>query len=262
MADEGRIVLRYAVASNMGDTGSADVKDAAYAGSHLLAVAGGIETMWGRSASKIAIDELRGLDTSADASGLAAILDQGVSDLRKKLSALLAGDSAWQGSGTYLTAMLWRDSHAAIVHAGSTRAYMLRDGELTQLTHDHTFGQYLLDADEIGPGELGSDPQHYSVVMRWLDGEREESPDIATHEGAIGDRYLLCTSGIHRLMPPEALRDILRDMTRKPQEVADDIAGQAFPAEEHGEFTCIIADIVSQPDAEGLPAILSGAALR
>lgn len=48
-------------------------------------------------------------------------------------------------------------------------------------------------------------------------------------------------------MPPGTLRDILRDTASDPQDVADEVAGMAFPAEQYGGFTCIVADVVGQP---------------
>jgi protein phosphatase len=143
--------------------------------------------------------------------------------------------------------MLWRGTHAAIAHIGSTRAYMLRGGELTQLTRDHTLGQLLVDEGRIRPDELGSDPRYSAALTRWLDGKPGEPADITAHEAAIGDRYVLCTDDIDRVMPPVTLRDVLRDTASDPQGAADAIAGIAFPAEQHGRLTCIIADVVKVP---------------
>jgi PPM family protein phosphatase len=241
---DDRAALRYAVASNEGTNGSEFNGDAVYAGPHLLAIAGGIQNMSSPgSASVIAVDELRRLDVLTDASSLAASLERGIEALRKTLRELLAGNPRWDGTGTRLTAMLWRDTHTAIAHIGNTRAYMLRAGELTQLTRDHTYGQLLVEAGSIRPDETGSDPR-YSSVVRWLDGKSGEPADITAHEAAIGDRYILCTDGIDRVMSSGSLRDILRQTAMDPQDVADTVAGVAFPAEQYGRLTCMVADVV------------------
>ena len=172
MADGERAVLRYAVASSEWTIDSARTRHAAYAGPHLLVIADGSRHMSSPgSASAIAAGELRRLDVLTDAPGLAASLERGVEGLRKTFSRLLAGDPGWGGTVTEVTAMLWRDAHAAIAHIGSTRAYMLRGGERTQLTRDHTISQFLIEAGKITPDELGSDPRHFHVITRWLDGE-------------------------------------------------------------------------------------------
>jgi serine/threonine protein phosphatase PrpC len=243
--DYDAAALRYAVASNEGTNGSEFNMTAVYAGPHLLAIAGGIENMSSPgSASAIAVGELRRLDVLTDASTLTTSLECGIEGLRETLRELLAGDPRWEGTGTRLTAMLWRDTHTAIAHIGNMRAYMLRGGELTQLTRDHTYGQLLVEAGSIRPDEMGSDPRYSSVVVRWLDGKSGEPADITVHEAAIGDRYVLCTDGIDRVMSSGALRDVLRETARDPHAAADTIAGVAFPAEQYGSLTCIVADVV------------------
>jgi protein phosphatase len=246
--EDDRAALRYAVASNEGTIGSEFNRDAVYAGPHLLAIAAGIQNMSSPgSASAIAVEELRRLDVLTDAFSLTASLERGIEGLRETLTELPAGDPHWDGTGTLLTAMLWQDTHAAIAHIGNMRAYMLRGGGLTQLTRDHTYGQLLVEADSIRPDEMGSDPRYSSVAIRWLDGKSAEAADITAHEAAIGDRYVPCTDGIDRVMSSETLRDVLRDTARDPQDVADTIAGAAFPAEQYGSLTCIVADVVEAP---------------
>lgn len=247
MSDDDRAVLRYAVASNVGTIDSSFSRDAAYAGPHLLVVAGGIQNLSSPgSASVIAVEELRRLDVRTDPAGLAVSLERGIEGLRKTLRELLASDSRWELTGTTVTAMLWRDTHAAIAQIGATRAYMLRAGELTQLTRDHTVGQVLVEEGRIRPDEVGSDTRH-SAIVRWLDGTSEEPADITAHEAAIGDRYVLCTNRIDRVMSSITLRDIVRDTAKGPQDAADELAGMAFPAEKYGTFACIVADVGRQP---------------
>jgi Protein phosphatase 2C len=81
-------------------------------------------------------------------------------------------------TGTTLTAMLWSGSQLALVHVGDTRAYLLRDGELFQITHDHSVVQALLDEGKITPEEADSHPQR-SLLLRAIDGHREAQPDVS-----------------------------------------------------------------------------------
>jgi protein phosphatase len=246
--DDNRAVLRYAVATNETTIDSPFNMHAAYAGPHLLVVADGMQRMPSPyRPGVVAVEELRRLDVLTDAASLAASLERGIEGVRETFRGHLAGDPRSEGIRVLLTAMLWRGTHAAIAHIGSTRAYMLRGGELTQLTRDHTYGQLLVEAGSIRPDEMGSDPQYTSVVVRWLEGEPGEPADITVHEAAAGDRYVLCTDGISRVMPPGAFLDILRDTANDPQDAADEVAGMAFPAHQHGSLTCIVADVVEPP---------------
>jgi len=246
MTGDDQAALRYAVAFNMGTVDPVFNRNAAYAGPHLLVMASGIQNMSSPgSPTAVAVEELRRLDVPMDPSGLATSLERSIEGLRDTFWDLLAGDPGWDGTGVMLTAMLWRGTHAAIAHVGNTRAYMLRGGELTQLTRDHTLGQLLVEEGTIGPDEMGSDPQHASVVVRWLEGKPGEPADIIAHEAAVGDRYVLCTARTDHTMTPGALRDIVQDTARDPQDVADEIAG--MPLERYGTFACVVADVVRQP---------------
>lgn len=251
MADDERVALRYAVAAVAGPHGPEFHRDAAYAGPHLLVVAGGIQNMSSpASPSAIAVDRLRRLDVLTEATDLPASMEQGMDDLRGHFRDLLSSDQRWHETGTTLTAMLWRGCAAVIAHIGDTRAYLLRSGELTQLTRDHTVGGILLADGLISADELGSDPGH-KLIARWLDGEPGEPAEIFTHDAAPGDRYLLSTAEIQDALSPRELRDVLRDTARDPQDVADDITAAAFPVTSWGGLTCVVADVGHKSGGSG-----------
>jgi protein phosphatase len=249
--------LRYAVASEPGKYGPRFIKDAAYAGPHLLVVAHGIQHLSSPGIpGKIAIDELRRLDAPVDPANLAVSAESGLAGLQETFGRLLAGDPSWNGTGALLTAMLWQDIHAVIAHVGNTRAYLLRGGELTQLTHDHTIRQALLD-EGMSPGELESGSR-YPVITRWLGmgGDPSEPADVIVHEAALGDRYLLSTAGVHEVVSFEALRDCLRGAEGDPLAAVDRIVHAAAPARNSDEVTCIVADIVRQPWVSAVPSVM------
>jgi hypothetical protein len=117
-----RAALRYAVASEPGIHGPGFIRDAAYAGPHLLVVAHGIQHLSSPgSPGKITINELRRLDVPADPADLAVSAESGLAGLRETFGRLLEGDPGWNGTGVVLTAMLWQDTHAVIAHVGNTR---------------------------------------------------------------------------------------------------------------------------------------------
>jgi PPM family protein phosphatase len=247
VTDDDQAVLRYAVASNMGTLDDEFNHQAAYGGPHLLLIVDGFQHLSSPcDPSALAVKELRRLDVQMDPAAATASLERAVEGLGEIFGRFLEEDPLSRGTGVLLTALLWQGTHATIAHIGSTRAYLLRGGELTQLTRDHTIGQDLVDRGAIKPEEVGSDRRH-ALLLRRLDGEPGQPADISTHEVERGDRYVLCTDGISRVMPSRIFLDILRDTASDPQAAADEVAGMAFPVEEHGQFTCIVADVVEPP---------------
>jgi PPM family protein phosphatase len=243
--DDG-VVLRYATASNAIDANAEWRLESVYAGPHLLVAACSFEHMSRPSRpTALAVEELRWLDSPASVADLGPSLERGLEGLRDALRRLLASGPGAAGVEVLLTAMRWRGRHAAIAHIGNTRAYMLRGGELTQLTQDHTYGQLLLEAGQITVDQLGSDPQHQSVIVRWIDGESAEPADIITHEAAIGDRYVLCTGRIESVMSAGAFQYIVSNKENSVGEVADKLVDVAF-LDPRRSFGCVVCDVVER----------------
>ncbi len=173
--------IRYAARSDVGMLREGN-EDSAYAGAHLLAVADGMGGhVGGEIASAAAISELRKLDKDLPAPELLAALEHTVKAANDNLHRIVESDPALQGMGTTLTAMLWAGSQVALVHIGDSRAYLLRDGSLFQITHDHTLVQSLVDEGRISPDEAASHPQR-SLLLRALDGGVDVDPDLSLGE--------------------------------------------------------------------------------
>src|SRR5262249_55481443 len=120
--------------------------------------------------------------------------------------------------GTTLTAMLWSGKRLGLVHVGDSRAYLLRDGLITQITHDHTFVQQLQDEGRITAAEAAVHPQR-SLLLRALDGRSNPEPDLSVREVHLGDRYLLCSDGLSGVVPDSELHAALSGTTL--EEAAD-----------------------------------------
>src|SRR4029077_16575494 len=142
---QGTLTVRYGVRSDIG-LHREDNEDAAYAGARLLAVADG---MGGHAAGEVAsaavIEALRPLDTQVPAGELLNALDHAVRRANSALRDMVQANPALHGMGTKLAAPLWSGSQLGLVHIGDSRAYLVRDGEVFQITHDHTLVQSLLD---------------------------------------------------------------------------------------------------------------------
>ncbi|WP_067451062.1 Stp1/IreP family PP2C-type Ser/Thr phosphatase [Actinomadura macra] len=252
--------IRYAARSDVGMLREGN-EDSAYAGAHLLAVADGMGGhVGGEIASAAAIEALRGLDKDLPATELLAALEHTVKTANDNLHRIVESDPALQGMGTTLTAMLWAGNQVALVHIGDSRAYLLRDGSLFQITHDHTLVQSLVDEGRISPDEAASHPQR-SLLLRALDGRGEVDPDLSLREAKVGDRYLLCSDGLSGVVTAETIFQVLTDVADPEQAVRQliDLANRGGGPD---NITCVVADVVDlgQQPPTGGPGHAVGAA--
>ena len=169
--------LRYAVRSDVGLLREGN-EDSAYAGPRLLAVADGMGGhAAGEVASALTIASMAELDAEQVAGDMLRELAMAVVLANARLQEKIIANPAVEGMGTTLTALLWSDGHAAICHIGDSRGYLLREGELYQITHDHTLVQTLVDEGRISPDDVATHPQR-SMLLRALDGRADVEPDL------------------------------------------------------------------------------------
>jgi PPM family protein phosphatase len=233
--------IRYAVRSDIGLHRELN-EDSAYAGARLLAVADGLGGhAGGEVASAAAIDALKPLDAELPAGELLNALEHAVHQANESLQHIVETDPSLQGLGTTLTAMLWSGSQLALVHIGDSRAYLLRDGELFQITHDHTLVQTLVDEGRLTPAEAASHPQR-SLLLRAIDGKQSQ-PDLKLHDAIAGDRYLLCSDGLHDVVSPEQLREVLGTVA-EPEDVVRQLIDLAIEGGGPDNITGVVADVV------------------
>jgi protein phosphatase len=155
---------------------------------------------------------------------------------------IAAAGPAQRGSGTTLTAMLWSGSQLALVHVGDTRAYLLRDGQLFQITHDHTVVQSLIDQDQLTAEEALSHPER-ALLLRALDGTQAAVPDLSLHDVRPGDRYLLCSDGLTTVVPAAGIRQVLAGAT-EPAAAVRQLIDLANSGGGPDNIACVVADLV------------------
>jgi protein phosphatase len=243
------IALRYAARSDVGLVRQEN-QDSGYAGPHLLVVADGMGGhAAGDVASSIAIGEMVSLD--GENPGAESALDLLAGTLRAANSALreaMRRQPELQGMGTTVTALLRTGSKIAVAHIGDSRAYLLREGTLTQITHDHSFVQSLIDEGRITEAEAEGHPQR-SLVTRVLTGQEEDAPDLAMREAHVGDRYLVCSDGLSGFVARDTIQEILVQ-AQPPGLTADRLVELAMRAGAPDNVTCIIGDIVDLDTSE------------
>ncbi len=245
------LALRYAVRSDVGLLREGN-EDAAYAGPHLLAVAdgmGGYEA--GEVASAAVISTVAPLDWAAmPESELIDALATAVTTAKQALRRIVDSDPSVGSMGTTLTAMLWAGGSAAICHIGDSRAYLVRDGDLYQITHDHTFVQALIDQGRIRPEEASTHPQR-SLLLRALDGRTDADPDLAMLDARIGDRYLICSDGLPVAVSDEHILQALVQQA-EPGDAVVALIDLAIRGGAPDNVTCIVADVID-PERGGMP---------
>ncbi|MEZ0053696.1 serine/threonine protein phosphatase PrpC [Mycobacterium sp. MAA66] len=248
------LVLRYAARSDRGLV-RANNEDSVYAGARLLALADGMGGhAAGEVASQLVIAALAHLDDDEPGGDLLTKLDAAVHDGNSAIAAHVEADPELEGMGTTLTAILFAGTRLGMVHIGDSRGYLLRDGELTQITKDDTFVQTLVDEGRITAEEAHSHPQR-SLIMKALTGHEVE-PTLTMREARAGDRYLLCSDG---LSDPVSHETILGAM-QIPDVVdsADRLIELALRGGGPDNVTVVVADVVDYEYGQTAP-ILAGA---
>ncbi|MFF3503339.1 protein phosphatase 2C domain-containing protein [Streptomyces sp. NPDC003247] len=235
------LAIRYAALSDTGLVRESN-QDTAYAGSRLLAVADGYGSA-GAPASAAAVDALKSLETdSIPAGDLLNVLEDAIDQAKQAVHGISGLDSSSEDAGTTLTAMLWTGSQPALVHIGDSRVYLLRDGELFQITHDHTMVQSMVDEGRLSPEEAASHPQR-SLLIRALGQGADSTPDMRLHDARQGDRYLLCSDGLSTVVPTEAIRRVLSD-TSEPEQTVRELIALANGSGGPDNVSCVVADVM------------------
>ncbi len=255
------LALRYAVRSDVGLLREGN-EDSAYAGPHLLAVADG---MGGHAAGEVAsaatITTIAPLDSADPGPDLVSALADAVATANLRLQELIVADPAIEGMGTTLTALLWADGYAALCHIGDSRAYLLRDGQFIQITHDHTLVQSLVDEGKITEDDVATHP-HRSLLLRALDGRTIAEPDLVPLETYPGDRYLLCSDGLSGVVTEQTLHQTLSSVA-DPDKAALRLVELAIKGGGPDNITCIVADVIDPHGSRAVPTwqpVFAGAA--
>lgn len=253
------IALRYSARSHVGLVRQNN-QDSAYAGPHLLVVADGMGGhAAGDIASSLAIGELAPLDDESHGPNALEHLQHAVAAAHHELLGRVHEEPRLAGMGTTITALLRSGSKLALAHIGDSRAYLLRDGVLVQITRDHTFVQTLVDEGRLTPEEAEQHPQR-SVLMRVLSDVVEDvEPDLSMREARIGDRYLLCSDGLSGVVSFETLRDTLA-AGDDPATTSDALVKLALRGGAPDNVTCIVADVIEAVAlGDDAPAVVGAA---
>ncbi|MFD0360324.1 PP2C family protein-serine/threonine phosphatase [Nocardia sp. GCM10030253] len=249
------LVLRYAARSDRGLV-RGNNEDSVYAGARLLALADGMGGhAAGEVASQLMIAALAHLDDDEPGDDLLGKLDAATHEGNAAIADHVEEEPELDGMGTTLTAILFAGKKLGLVHIGDSRAYLLRGGELTQITRDDTFVQSLVDEGRITPEQAHTHPQR-SLIMRALTGNEIE-PTLIMREARAGDRYLLCSDGLSDVVSDETIANTMREGTQ--DECADRLIELALRSGGPDNVTVVVADVIDLDYGQSHP-IVAGAA--
>lgn len=242
-------VLRYAARSHVGyvRAGKAN-QDAGYAGPNLLAVCDGMGgAAGGDVASSVAMAHLVHLDEVQRSDLLLDRLRAAAEDAHEDLIARSRRRPELSGMGTTCTAIVHEGNKLAMVHIGDSRAYLLHEGVLTQITTDHTLVNLLVQQGRITAEEAERHPKR-NVIMRVLgDSEEPIELDESVRIAVPGDRWLLCSDGLSGVVSHETIAKTLIDYP-DPEECADQLISLALRGGGPDNITCVVADILAATD--------------
>ncbi|MHA6631166.1 PP2C family protein-serine/threonine phosphatase [Pseudonocardia sichuanensis] len=256
--------LRSAAGSDVGRRRETN-QDSAVTTPRMLAVADGMGGhAHGEVASTVAVTALLDLDAQLRGSDLGeldllAALRGAVEDAAARLTDMAEQDPDLRGTGTTVVAFLVDGTRIGVLHLGDSRAYLLRDGELRRLTHDHTLVQSLVDEGRISEAEAATHPRR-SWLVKTLQDSSSPEPDLFALEGSPGDRYLICSDGVTAVLADPQLHEVLAAAADPAAAVAQ-LIEHANAGGGPDNITCIVADLLEDAErADDTPVVVGAAA--
>jgi protein phosphatase len=247
------LVLRYAARSEAPEEGVN--QDAVYAGPRLVALADG-DRAGGEVAARLVVAALSSLDADEPGDDILGELREGVLEGNRAVAGHLADHPDRHGMRTTVTALLFDGPRLGLLHVGNSRAYRLRDGELSRLTRDDSYVQPMLDEGRITEAEARGHPLR-TLLLRAVTGGLLD-PSLSTHDALAGDRYLLVSDGVTDVLDDDSVADVLRT-SGAPHPTAHRLVDSALRAGAGDDVTCVVADVVTVE--LGAPAPVVGGAV-
>lgn len=203
----------------------------------------------GEIASKRAIEiiprELRkNIAPNLNPDGVKNTTKRAIVQANEEIMAMGALDKDYKNMGTTVVMAIWRKGPELFVAGvGDSRAYLIRNKKIQQLTVDHSLAQALVEAKTISPAEA-KDHRFRNVLWKYL-GSKEvgEGPDVGVIPLQASDRFLLCTDGLTGVVPDEQLATVISAATDM-QQCAEGLGQLALDQGSRDNVSCIVIDVV------------------
>lgn len=157
-------------------------------------------------------------------------------------------DRAVSGMGTTMTVALVEDERVAIGHVGDSRAYLIREGRLEQLTDDHSLVAELVRSGKLTPEEAEAHPQR-SVITRALGTESEVDVDTFSVHATPGDLFLLCSDGLTVMVDDDTILEAVEQHRSNLDEAAKALVNAANKGGGEDNITVVFFEL----DGDGEP---------
>ncbi|MET0494648.1 MAG: protein phosphatase 2C domain-containing protein, partial [Actinoplanes sp.] len=158
----------------------------------------------------------------------------------EQIEAAVADDDAREGMGTTVTSLLLSGDRVAALNVGDSRCYLIRGGELTQITRDDTYVQALVDQGVLTPDDARRHPQRALVTQAVQGGPFRPAGRMVPVQ--VGDRFLLCSDGLSDYVEDEVIATTLRSYQDRTVCAAELIA-RTLEAGAPDNVTVIVADV-------------------
>jgi serine/threonine protein phosphatase PrpC len=205
----------------------------------------------GEIASALAADVIRRLYYELEAS-VPKVLAAAFTAANRAILEYGAEHPECKGMGTTCTVLAFRDRHAWLAHIGDSRAYLLRDGKLIQLSEDQTLVAKLVSDGTLTQEQADHSPMH-NVILQALGTSHQMKPIIGA-KGLpleVGDVLLLCSDGVSNLVPDTKIADIAGRLA--PREACDALIEAALAAGGHDNASVGIFSVAEQGEAKSAP---------
>lgn len=175
--------------------------------------------------------------------GAAELVSKAMQDANRAIYDRMLAETDKQGMGTTATVMALSDSGYLIGQIGDSRAYLLRDGALTQITKDHSYVQEQVDAGLLTPEQARYHP-YSNVITRCVGASEEVDADIYAGEAREGDVFLLCSDGLTGMVDDRRLQQLLLARSG-PGRIVDSLIAEANGRGGLDNITAVVVQVVA-----------------
>src|SRR3982750_4630285 len=160
----------------------------------------------------------------------------------RRLAGTIAESPDLKGMATTASALLAGHEATCVAHVGDSRVYALRDGQLTQITNDHSWVEEQVRAGTLSPSAARQHPWR-NVVTRALSGGDDPEVDVTEVAPRPGERYLLCSDGLFTVVPDHRITELPADSKASLDDIAEELVAAANAAGGPDNITALILQI-------------------
>ena len=187
-------------------------------------------------------------------------LEEIIADANRRIWERSRADPETAGMGTTITVAIVEASTGRVTfgHVGDSRAYRLREGQLEQVTTDHSLVAELVESGVLTPEEADRHPQR-SAITRALGTEPDVEPDIFTIQAEPGDLFLLCSDGLSDMLTEEDIAEVIGTAGRDPTAAGEALVVAANAEGGEDNITVVIFEMIEGEDQADEPGTVAEA---